>query len=48
MSTLAVSHSSDVLLASSQNIPGFGDQPIWITLIKVVCVFVFMVFRKLF
>jgi NADH-quinone oxidoreductase subunit H len=48
MSTLAVSHSSDVLLASSQNIPGFGDQPIWITLIKVVGVFVFLVVMTLF
>jgi NADH-quinone oxidoreductase subunit H len=48
MSTFAVSHSSDVLLASSQNIPGFGDQPIWITLIKVVGVFVFLVVMTLF
>jgi NADH-quinone oxidoreductase subunit H len=48
MSILAASHSSDVLLASSQNIPGFGDQPIWITLIKVVGVFVFLVVMTLF
>jgi NADH-quinone oxidoreductase subunit H len=44
----AVSHSTDVLLASSQNLPGFGDQPIWIVLIKVVGVFAFLVVMTLF
>ena len=29
-----------VLLASSQNVPGFGDQPVWLMLIKVLAVFV--------
>jgi NADH-quinone oxidoreductase subunit H len=48
--TLASSvHSADVLLASSsQNLPGFGDQPIWIILIKVVGVFAFLVVMTLF
>ncbi|HZC71609.1 MAG TPA: NADH-quinone oxidoreductase subunit H, partial [Jatrophihabitans sp.] len=36
------------LLASSQNLPGFGDQPFWITLIKVVAVFAFLVVMTLF
>jgi NADH-quinone oxidoreductase subunit H len=34
--------------AASQNIPGFGDQPVWITLIKVLGVFVFLVVMTLF
>jgi NADH-quinone oxidoreductase subunit H len=38
-----------VLLAdASQNLPGFGDQPIWISLIKVVGVFAFLVVMTLF
>jgi NADH-quinone oxidoreductase subunit H len=45
---LAASHSSHDLLASSQNLPGFGDQPVWITLIKVVGVFAFLVVMTLF
>jgi NADH-quinone oxidoreductase subunit H len=41
--------SAAVLLASSsQNLPGFGNQPIWITLIKVLGVFVFLVVMTLF
>ena len=44
----AASHSADVLVASSQNLPGFGDQPIWIHLIKVVGVFAFLVVMTLF
>jgi NADH-quinone oxidoreductase subunit H len=36
------------VLASSQNLPGFGDQPFWITLIKVVGVFAFLVVMTLF
>jgi hypothetical protein len=33
---LAASQHGDVLLASSQNLPGFGDQPFWISLIKTL------------
>src|SRR5213080_3158324 len=44
----AAAHSPDVLVASSQNLPGFGDQPIWIQLIKVVGVFAFLVVMTLF
>jgi NADH-quinone oxidoreductase subunit H len=40
--------SSLVALAPSQNLPGFGDQPIWIILIKVVGVFAFLVVMTLF
>jgi NADH-quinone oxidoreductase subunit H len=36
------------LSASSQNLPGFGDQPFWLTLIKVVGVFAFLVVMTLF
>src|SRR5213592_2175213 len=39
---------ADVLAASSQNLPGFGDQPVWLTLIKVVGVFAFLVVMTLF
>src|ERR1700709_1717453 len=35
-------------LASGQNLPGFGDQPVWLTLIKVVGVFAFLVVMTLF
>jgi NADH-quinone oxidoreductase subunit H len=35
-------------LAASQNLPGFGDQPVWISLIKVVAVFAFLVVMTLF
>ena len=34
--------------AASQNLPGFGDQPFWISLIKVVAVFAFLVVMTLF
>ena len=44
----ATSHSANDLLASSQNLPGFGDQPVWLTLIKVVGVFAFLVVMTLF
>jgi NADH-quinone oxidoreductase subunit H len=40
--------SSSVVLAASQNLPGFGDQPFWINLIKVLGVFVFLVVMTLF
>src|ERR671929_1183615 len=41
--------ASHMLLASSaQNLPGFGDQPVWLTLIKVVGVFAFLVVMTLF
>jgi NADH-quinone oxidoreductase subunit H len=33
---------------AAQNLPGFGDQPIWISLIKVVAVFAFLVVMTLF
>ena len=36
------------LLAVSQNVPGFGNQPVWIHLIKVVAVFAFLVVMTLF
>src|SRR5690348_1624680 len=36
------------VLAVSQNIPGFGDQPIWLNIIKVLGVFVFLVVMTLF
>jgi NADH-quinone oxidoreductase subunit H len=48
MSVLAAGHSAHVLLASSQNLPGFGDQPVWLVLIKVVAVFAFLVVMTLF
>ncbi len=35
-------------LAVSQNLPGFGNQPFWIYLIKVLGVFVFLVLMTLF
>jgi len=34
--------------AASQNLPGFGNEPIWISLIKVLGVFVFLVVMTLF
>jgi NADH-quinone oxidoreductase subunit H len=40
--------SSVNVLADSQVLPGFGNQPIWITLIKVVGVFAFLVVMTLF
>jgi NADH-quinone oxidoreductase subunit H len=45
---LAAGHSSDVLVASSQNLPGFGNEPFWISLIKTVAVFAFLVVMTLF
>jgi NADH-quinone oxidoreductase subunit H len=36
------------VLASGQNLPGFGDQPFWLILIKVVGVFAFLVVMTLF
>jgi NADH-quinone oxidoreductase subunit H len=36
------------LASAVQNVPGFGDQPIWIVLIKVVGVFAFLVVMTLF
>src|ERR1700742_2401842 len=41
--------SAQVIAAGvSQNLPGFGDQPVWLTLIKVVGVFAFLVVMTLF
>jgi NADH-quinone oxidoreductase subunit H len=37
-----------LLADASQNLPGFGDQPFWISLIKVVGVFAFLVVMTLF
>jgi len=37
-----------MVLAAGQNLPGFGDQPVWLTLIKVVGVFAFLVVMTLF
>jgi NADH-quinone oxidoreductase subunit H len=37
-----------VLASAVQNLPGFGNQPFWITLIKVVGVFAFLVIMTLF
>jgi NADH-quinone oxidoreductase subunit H len=48
VNVLAASHSPHVLLASSQNVAGFGNQPLWIVLIKVLGVFVFLVVMTLF
>ncbi|MGI8882293.1 MAG: NADH-quinone oxidoreductase subunit NuoH [Jatrophihabitans sp.] len=45
---LGESHSAHVLLGTSQNLPGFGNQPFWITLIKVFAVFAFLVVMTLF
>jgi NADH-quinone oxidoreductase subunit H len=45
---LAASHQASVLVASSQNVPGFGDQPFWLNLIKMVAVFAFLVVMTLF
>ncbi len=36
------------LPGSGQNVPGFGDLPIWLVLIKVLLVFVFLVVMTLF
>src|SRR5580765_6043786 len=40
--------SAHVLASATQNLPGFGDQPIWLVLIKVVGVFAFLVVMTLF
>ncbi|MGI8760730.1 MAG: NADH-quinone oxidoreductase subunit NuoH [Jatrophihabitantaceae bacterium] len=39
---------SAVLASASQNLPGFGDQPVWLTIIKVLGVFAFLVVMTLF
>jgi NADH-quinone oxidoreductase subunit H len=36
------------LASAAQNLPGFGDQPVWLVLIKVVAVFAFLVVMTLF
>ena len=36
------------MIDASQNLPGFGNQPFWISLIKVVAVFAFLVVMTLF
>jgi NADH-quinone oxidoreductase subunit H len=36
------------VVAAGQNVPGFGDQPLWLVLIKVVGVFAFLVVMTLF
>jgi NADH-quinone oxidoreductase subunit H len=38
----------DHMVAAGQNVTGFGDQPVWIVLIKVVGVFAFLVVMTLF
>ena len=40
--------SQALVSAASQNLPGFGDQPIWLVLVKVVGVFAFLVVMTLF
>ncbi|HSY14784.1 MAG TPA: NADH-quinone oxidoreductase subunit NuoH, partial [Jatrophihabitantaceae bacterium] len=45
MSLLAVAAATP---APSQNLPGFGDAPFWLDLIKVLMVFVFLVVMTLF
>jgi NADH-quinone oxidoreductase subunit H len=40
--------SSAAVFAASQNLPGFGNQPVWIVAIKVLGVFVFLVVMTLF
>ena len=40
--------SSAAVLVASQNLPGFGNQPVWIVAIKVLGVFVFLVVMTLF
>ncbi len=37
-----------MIAAVGQNLPGFGDQPVWLTLIKVLGVFAFLVVMTLF
>jgi NADH-quinone oxidoreductase subunit H len=37
-----------MLEAAGQNLPGFGDQPVWLTIIKVVGIFAFLVVMTLF
>jgi NADH-quinone oxidoreductase subunit H len=39
---------SNVVVAATQNLPGFGDQPFWLVIIKVVAVFAFLVVMTLF
>jgi NADH-quinone oxidoreductase subunit H len=39
---------ADLLLASPQNLSGFGNQPVWIHIIKVIGVFAFLVVMTLF
>jgi NADH-quinone oxidoreductase subunit H len=36
------------VLASGQNLPGFGNQPVWLEVIKVLMVFAFLVVMTLF
>jgi NADH-quinone oxidoreductase subunit H len=38
----------DQVLGAGQNVAGFGDQPVWLVLIKVVGVFAFLVVMTLF
>ena len=35
-------------MSAAQNLPGFGDEPLWLVLIKVLAVFVFLVVMTLF
>lgn len=49
MSTaLAATPAGDGVLAISQNLPGFGTNPFWLDLIKMLGVFVFLVVMTLF
>src|SRR4051794_19375196 len=40
--------TAHLLAGSQQNLPGFGDQPIWLNLLKVLAVFAFLVVMTLF
>jgi NADH-quinone oxidoreductase subunit H len=40
--------SALALPSDVQNLPGFGDQPVWLTIIKVLMVFAFLVVMTLF
>jgi len=35
-------------MSAAQNLPGFGDEPLWLVIIKVLAVFVFLVVMTLF
>src|SRR5436853_1972741 len=43
-----LANSAHLVASGAQNLPGFGNQPFWISLIKVVGVFAFLVVMTLF